>query len=144
MNRWPQMALAGGCSPVPRATAETIDLNRNDAPRTVSHSLGAKRRRPAVSQATSPDNFGPETWTRFLSCLPVAGALAYIRSNSYDTAALYVLDDESTDYLAGWTIGTAELWASVMDEVAHRLVGEFADDTGWRSGPTASRPAVPE
>jgi len=116
----------------PLDVAETIDLNRNDAPRTVSHSLGAKRERPAVAESTRPDNFGHEIWNRILAQLPVPGQLTHIRSNSYRSASLYILDDPSTDHLAGWTPDTADVWEPLMEDVADRLVNEFADDTTWR------------
>jgi hypothetical protein len=116
----------------PHDVAETIDLNRKDAPRTVSHSLGAKRERPAVTESARPDNFGHEIWDRIFSRLPVPGQLTYIRSNSYGSASRYVLDDALTDYLAGWTPETADVWAPLMEEVADQLVNEFADDTTWR------------
>ena len=77
----------------PLDVAETIDLHKNDAPRTVSHSLGAKRERPAVAESTRPDNFGHEIWNRILAQLPVPGQLTHIRSNSYRSASLYILDD---------------------------------------------------
>lgn len=116
----------------PAGIASQINLDWADALRRVSHSLGAKRERPAVSEKEPPDAFGPATWEQILSYLPVPGTLRLVRSNTYGSARLLVLDDQSTDYLASWTPETADDWSPVMEAAAAKIVEGFAHHPTWK------------
>jgi len=79
---------------------QELDLDWADAPRRISHDLGPKRPRPAVTEKEPPDNLGPEVWARVLSHLPVPARLTFLRSNTDGSARLFRLNDEAADYLA--------------------------------------------
>jgi hypothetical protein len=116
----------------PDDVAKRLDLDLSDAPRRISHSPGAKKPRPAVSESEPPDQFGPEVWERILSRLQAPARVTFLRSNAYGSARLYRVNDDATDYLATWTPQTADDWSPTMDAIAHKLVEDFADDAHWR------------
>jgi hypothetical protein len=109
-----------------------MDLDWADAPRRISHALGAKRQRPAVSEANPPDNLGPAIWSRIFARIAVPGELLRVRSNEYGSATLYRLTSDATDYLATWTPDAADLWVGAMHATAEDLVVHFRSDARWK------------